>query len=73
MPTSLREQPLLDQWFQRCRDIRTAWWLAGWMTLHGVLSATQLLIWLAAVGSLMMLAVTRGAWRQQAGPGRFGC
>ena len=67
MPTSPREQSPLDQWFQRCRDMRTAWWIVGWVALCGVLSATQLLIWLAAVGSLVVLVVTRGAWRQQPG------
>ena len=69
MPTSPREQSLLDQWFQRCRDMRTAWWLVVWVALYGVLSATQLLIWLAAVGSLVMLVMTRGAWRQKSGAG----
>ena len=67
MPTSPSAQSLLDQWSQRCRDMRTAWWIVGWVALYGVLSATQLLIWLAAVGSLMLLVVTRGAWRQQPG------
>ena len=67
MPTSPREQSPLDQWFQRCRDMRTAWWVVGWTALYGVLSATQLLIWLAAVGSLAMLVMTRGAWRQRPG------
>lgn len=67
MPTSSREQSPLDQWFQRCRDMHTAWWLVGWVALYGVLSATQLLIWFAAVGSLVMLVVTRGAWRQRSG------
>ena len=67
MPTSPREQSPLDQWFQRCRDMRTAWWIVGWVALYGVLSATQLLIWLAAVGSLVLLVMTRGAWRQQSG------
>jgi hypothetical protein len=47
--------------------MRTAWWIVGWVALYGVLSATQLLIWLAAVGSLVLLVVTRGAWRQQPG------
>ena len=67
MPTSPSDQPLLDQWSQRCRDMYTAWWTVGWVALYGVLSATQFLIWLAALGSLMLLAVTRGAWRQQPG------
>jgi len=67
MPTSSREQSPLDQWFQRCRDMHTAWWLIGWVALYGVLSATQLLIWLAAIGSLGMLVTTRGAWRQRSG------
>lgn len=67
MPTSPSAQSLLDQWSQRCRDMRTAWWIVGWVALYGVLSATQLLIWLAAVGSLVLLVVTRGAWRQQPG------
>ena len=67
MPTSPSEQSLLDQWSQRCRDMHTAWWIVGWVALYGVLSATQLLIWLAAVGSLVLLVVTRGAWRQQPG------
>ena len=69
MPTSSREQSPLDQWFQRCRDMRTAWWLVAWVALYGLLSAAQLLIWLAAVGSLVMLVMTRGAWRQQSGAG----
>ena len=69
MPTSPREQSPLDQWFQRCRDMHTAWWLVAWVALYGVLSATQLLIWLAAVGSLVMLVITRGAWRLQSGAG----
>ena len=69
MSTSPREQSPLDQWFQRCQDIRTAWWLVVWLALHGVLSATQLLIWLAALGSLVMLVMTRGTWRQQSGAG----
>jgi hypothetical protein len=47
--------------------MRAAWWIVGWVALYGVLSATQLLIWLAAVGSLVLLVVTRGAWRQQPG------
>jgi hypothetical protein len=47
--------------------MRTAWWLVGWVALYGVLSATQLLIWLAAVGSLVMLVITGGAWRQRSG------
>ena len=72
MPTSPREQPPLDQWFQRCRDMRTAWWLVAWVALYGVLSAAQLWIWLAAVGSLVMLVMTRGAWRQSQGPGLCG-
>ena len=67
MATSSREQSPLDHWFQRCRDMRTAWWLVGWVALYGVLSATQLLIWLAAVGSLVMLVITGGAWRQRSG------
>ena len=67
MPTSPSAQSLLDQWSQRCRDMITAWWIVGWVALYGVLSATQLLIWLAAVGSLMLLVVTGGAWRQQPG------
>ena len=67
MPTLPREQSPLDQWFQRCQDMRTAWWLVAWVALHGVLSATQLLIWLAALGSLVMLVMTRGTWRQQSG------
>ena len=67
MPTSSREQSYLDQWFQRCRDMPTAWWLVGWVALYGVLSATQLLIWLAALGSLVMLVTTRGAWGQRSG------
>ena len=67
MPTLPREQSLLDQWLQRYRDMRTAWWVVGWTALYGVLSATQLLIWLAAVGSLAMLVMTRGAWRQRPG------
>ena len=69
MPTSPREQSPLDQWFQRCRDMHTAWWLVAWVALYGVLSATQLLIWLAAVGSLVMLVITRGAWRLRPGAG----
>ena len=69
MPPSPREQSRLDQWFQRCRDMRTAWWLVAWVALYDVLSATQLLIWLAAVGSLVMLMMTRGAWCQQSGAG----
>ena len=67
MPTSPSAQSLLDQWSQRCRDMITAWWIVGWVALYGVLSATQLLIWLAAVGSLVLLVLTRGAWRQQPG------
>ena len=67
MPTSPSAQSLLDQWSQRCRDMLTAWWIVGWVALYGVLSATQLLIWLAAVGSLVLLVVTRGALRQQPG------
>ena len=67
MPTLPREQSLLDQWLQRYRDMRTAWWVVGWVALYGVLSATQLLIWLAAMGSLVLLLVTRGTWRQQSG------
>ena len=67
MPTSSREQSYLDQWFQRCRDMHTAWWLVGWVALYGVLSAAQLLIWLAALGSLVMLVISRGAWRQRSG------
>ena len=67
MPTSPREQSPLDQLFQRCRNMHTAWWLVGWVALYGALSATQLLIWLAAVGSLVMLVTTRGAWRQRPG------
>jgi hypothetical protein len=67
MPTSSREQSYLDQWFQRCRDMHTAWWLVGWVALYGVLSATQLLIWLAAVWSLVMLVTNRGAYRQRSG------
>ena len=67
MPTLPREQSPLDQWFQRCQDMRTAWWLVAWVALHGVLSATQLLIWLAALGSLVMLVMTHGTWRQQSG------
>ena len=67
MPTSPSAKSLLDQWSQRCRDMRAAWWIVGWVALYGVLSATQLLIWLAAVGSLVLLVVTRGAWRQQPG------
>ena len=35
------------------------------MALYGLLSATKLLIWLAAVGSQMLLVMTRGAWRQR--------
>jgi hypothetical protein len=69
MPTSPREQSPLDQWFQRSRDMHTAWWLVAWVALYGVLSATQLLIWLAAVGSLVMLVMTRGGWRQHSGAG----
>ena len=61
MPTSPSAKSLLDQWSQRCRDMRAAWWIVGWVALYGVLSATQLLIWLAAVGSLVLLVVTRGA------------
>ena len=67
MPTSPSAQSLLDQWSQRCRDMITAWWIVGWVALYGVLSATQLLIWLAAIGSLVLLVLTRGAWRQQPG------
>ena len=67
MPTSPSAKSLLDQWSQRCRDMRVAWWIVGWVALYGVLSATQLLIWLAAVGSLVLLVVTRGAWRHQPG------
>ena len=55
MLTSPREQPPSDEWFLRCRDMRTACWLVAWVALYGVLSATQFLIWLAAVGSLVML------------------
>ena len=69
MPTSPRELPLLDQWFQRCRDMHTAWWIVAWVALYGFLSTTQFLIWLAAVGSLVMLVMTRGSWGQQSGAG----
>jgi hypothetical protein len=47
--------------------MHTAWWLVGWVALYGVLSATQLLIWLAAVWSLVMLVTNRGAYRQRSG------
>ncbi len=69
MPTSPHQQSPLDQWFQRCRDLPTAWWIVGWVGLYGVLSSTQLLIWLAAMGSLVLLVMTRGSWRQQSGAG----
>ena len=69
MPTSPHQQSPLDQWFQRCRDLPTAWWIVGWVGLYGVLSSTQLLIWLAAIGSLVLLVMTRGSWRQQSGAG----
>ena len=49
--------------------MHTAWWLVAWVALYGVLSATQLLIWLAAVGSMVMLVMTRGSWRQHSGAG----
>ena len=65
------ESPLLDRWFQRCTQTDTAWWLIVWVAMYGVLSATQLLIWLAALASIAFLLLTRGSWAKTPGAGAY--
>ena len=62
MPTLPHQESSLEKWFQRSRGLQAAWWVIGWIALFGVLSATQLVIWLAAVGSIALMLFTRGQW-----------
>jgi len=67
MSSEPMESPLLDRWFQRCTQTGTAWWLIVWVAMYGVLSATQLLMWLAALASIAFLLLTRGSWAKTPG------
>ena len=71
MSSEPMESPLLDRWFQRRTQAATAWWLIGWVAMYGVLSATQLLIWLAALASIVLLLLTRGSWAKTPGAGTY--
>ena len=43
-----------------------------WVALFGVLSATQLVIWLAAVSSIGLMVFTRGQWMNTPGAAAYG-
>lgn len=71
MSSECTESSFLDRWFQRSTQSGTAWWVIVWVTLYGVLSATQLFIWLAALASIVFLILTRGDWAKTHGAGSY--
>ena len=71
MPTLPHQESSLEHWFQRSRGAHTAWWVIGWVALFGVLSAAQLVIWLAAVSSIGLMVFTRGQWMNTPGAGAY--
>lgn len=71
MSSECTESSFLDRWFQRSTQSGTAWWVIVWVTLYGVLSATQLFIWLAALASIVFLILTRGDWAKTPGAGIY--
>ncbi|MDG2460409.1 MAG: O-antigen ligase family protein [Luminiphilus sp.] len=48
--------------FLSLRQTQTAWWVVLFFFLCGVLSAAQLVIWLAALASLALILWSRGEW-----------
>ena len=72
MSTLPHQESSLENWFQRSRGMHVAWWVIGWVALFGVLSATQLVIWLAAVSSIGLMVFTRGQWMNTPGAGAYG-
>ena len=72
MSTLPHQESSLENWFQRSRGMHVAWWVIGWVALFGVLSATQLVIWLAAVSSIGLMVFTRGQWMNTPGAQAYG-